>query len=193
MRLRSVLRFAGTQRVTRYPSEAPSIASAIPVFPDVASRRIRSFVRPDRSAVRNISSAARSLTLPPGLRNSAFANTCTRGATWDANRSSRRSGVWPMRSATRGAFGGFAAEPMGSRASGPDVRLLAEGELEHVERQEGALQSDSAQGDSEFLQDGVAAQASGLGEWHPLDDRREHRRARLTDRTSLALELHLGD
>src|SRR6266849_7770000 len=138
MRLRSVLRFAGTHRVTRYPSEAPSIASAIPVFPDVASRRIRSFVSPDRSAARNIPSAARSLTLPPGFRNSAFAHTCTRGATWATNRSSRRSGVWPMRSATCGAFGDFAAEPMRSRASGPDVRLLAEGELEHVERQEGA-------------------------------------------------------
>src|SRR2546425_4746349 len=98
-----------------------------------------------------------------------------------------------MRSATRGAFGDFEAEPMRSSASGPDVRLLAEGELEHVEGQEGAFQADGAQGDPEFLQDRVAAQAFGLGERHPLDDCREHRCARLTDRTALALEPDLGD
>src|SRR3989441_10301191 len=193
MRLRSMVRFAGTQRVTRYPSEAPSIASAIPVFPDVASRRVSCFVRPARSAARNMPRAARSLTLPPGLCHSAFAYRCTRPETCAVNRSRRRSGVFPTRSATREAFGEFAAERMRSNASGRDVRLLAEGEFEHVKREEGALQTDGTQRDAELLQHRVLAEAFGIGERHPLHHRREHRCARLTDRTTLALKLHLGD
>src|SRR5881397_3318570 len=193
IRLRSLLRFAGTQRVTRYPSAAPSTASAIPVFPEVASRRISSFVRPARSAARTIPRAARSLTLPPGLCHSAFAYRRTPRETCAVNRSRGRSGVSPMRSATREAFGNFAAERMRSNASGPSVRLLAEGEFEHVKGEEGALQPDGTQRDAEFLQHRVLGEAFGIGERHPLHHRREHRCARLTDRATLALELHLGD
>src|SRR5436309_9325321 len=104
-----------------------------------------------------------------------------------------RSGVSPMRSAMREAFGDFAAERMRSNASGPDIRLLAQGELEHVKRQEGAFQAHGAEGDAEFLEDRVTAETLGIGERQPLHHRREHRGARLTDRTPLALELHLRD
>src|SRR3989475_8912020 len=98
-----------------------------------------------------------------------------------------------MRSATREAFGDFTAERMRSNASGRDVRLRAQREFEHVKGEEGAFQTDGTQGHAELLQHRVAAEAFGVGERHPLHHRREHRYARLTDRTTLALELHLGD
>src|SRR6266581_3698350 len=145
------------------------------------------------SAAGNIPIAARSLTLPPGLCHSAFAYRCTPPETCAVNRSRRRSGVSPMRSATREAFGDFVAERMRSNASGRHVRLLAEGEFEHVKGEEGALQTDSTQWDTEFLQHRVLSEAFGIGERHPLHHRRQHRCARLTDRATLALELHLGD
>src|SRR2546421_11865023 len=70
----------------------------MPVLPLVASMRILSLVSsPRRSPSRIIDSAARSLTLPPGLCHSALAYTST-GATDFAIRLNDSNGVLPIRS-----------------------------------------------------------------------------------------------
>ena len=93
--------------MTPIPRAAPIIASAIPVFPEVASRsRFPGPRAPLASATRTIPRAARSFTLPPGLSHSAFAYTVTSGTSRVTRRSGRR-GVFPIREAmSAGAFVG---------------------------------------------------------------------------------------
>ena len=63
-----------TPAITRYPRCRPTMASPIPVLPEVASMIVPPGAsRPSRSAASTMDSAARSLTLPPMLRNSALA------------------------------------------------------------------------------------------------------------------------
>ena len=75
-----------------YAYSAAIIAKLMPVLPLVASTMVapsRSF--PERSASSNIASAGRSLTLPPGLANSHFAQTVAPPS--GENRARRTSGV----------------------------------------------------------------------------------------------------
>src|SRR2546421_7634293 len=138
------------QSVARYPSPAASIAMAIPVFPDVASRSTRSRVRPAFSAARIIPSAARSFTLPPGLRHSALARSRTFGATWEAIRSKGTSGVRPIRSATRVSTGPRESAGLRLGASALGDILVPKGPPEHVEGEQGALPPDDAQRNPEL-------------------------------------------
>ncbi len=63
-----------TPTITRYPRCRPTMVSPMPVFPEVASMIVPpGFSSPSRSAASTMESAARSLTLPPMLRNSALA------------------------------------------------------------------------------------------------------------------------
>src|SRR5436190_11726234 len=72
----------------------------MPVLPLVASTRTLSGVRsPRRSPSRTMYSAARSLTLPPGLYHSALAYTLT-GATDCVMRLKSSNGVFPISSRT---------------------------------------------------------------------------------------------
>ncbi len=78
------------------PRARPIIASAMPVFPDVASRIVLPAVRRPRSMPSTIMArAGRSLTLPPGFRCSALASSRSPG-TSAAIRSSRSIGVPPI-------------------------------------------------------------------------------------------------
>src|SRR6266545_1638830 len=192
-RRRSRLTFVGTHSVARYPSAEASIAIAIPVLPEVASRSTRFFVSPAFSAARSIPSAARSLTLPPGLNHSAFAKIRTPGAACAAIRSSGRSGVCPIRSARRETSRVFPSPRVRRTASRPDIRLLPEGELQDVQGEEGALETDRAERDSELLQDRLPIHRLRVRDRDALEHRRQHRGARLADRAALALEAHLGD
>src|SRR5688572_24371285 len=79
----------------------------------------------------------------------------------------------------------------GSRASGPDVRLLAEREFQDSQGEEGALEPDGAQGNPEGLEDRIPVDGLRFGHRLALDDRREHRRARLANRAALSFEPHI--
>ena len=79
----------------RYPRTAHTIARPTPVFPALASTTVAPGWRtPRRSASSIIASAARSLMLPPGAKNSSFTTTSAlpSGTTFR----SRTSGVCPM-------------------------------------------------------------------------------------------------
>src|SRR5215218_4603816 len=68
---------SGRVRISRYSRAAATRASAIPVLPLVGStitERPRS-ISPSRSAASTIATPIRSLTEPPGLKNSSFATT----------------------------------------------------------------------------------------------------------------------
>ncbi len=70
----SIEKFSGTHRMTRYPIRTPTSASAMPVLPAVGSMIVPPFFRtPSRSARAIIPTPMRSLTDPPGLRNSSLA------------------------------------------------------------------------------------------------------------------------
>jgi hypothetical protein len=65
---------SGSTNTVLYPFIAETIAKPTPVFPDVASTMVPpGFSLPDRSASAIILTAMRSLTEPPGLKNSTFA------------------------------------------------------------------------------------------------------------------------
>ena len=65
---------SGIVKMHRYPLTAAAIARPTPVFPDVASTiRPPGLSLPARSAASIIASPIRSLTDPPGLKNSALA------------------------------------------------------------------------------------------------------------------------
>src|SRR5919201_94432 len=89
----------------------------MPVFPEVASRSVRSRVNPAPSAALSIHKAARSFTLPPGLNPSSFANSWTRRGRWGAIRRRGRSGVCPIRSARCSPFRVGRCARMADRAS----------------------------------------------------------------------------
>src|SRR6266704_1979159 len=70
---------SGIVKMQRYPFTAAAIASPTPVLPDVASTMSPPGVsRPSRSAASIIATPIRSFTEPPGLKNSALANTGVR-------------------------------------------------------------------------------------------------------------------
>ena len=79
----------------RYPLIAAAIARPTPVFPLVPSTMVPpGFSCPARSAASMMGSPIRSLTLPPGLKNSALPYT---GVTMPrVTRLRRMSGVQPM-------------------------------------------------------------------------------------------------
>src|SRR4051794_32275922 len=97
--LRSGLAVFGTHTSTSYPSAAPSMAYAMPVFPEVASNMVLPGTSsPRRSPSRSICSAARSFTEPPGLNHSALAYISTAGFTpyFSGSRDNLSSGVLPI-------------------------------------------------------------------------------------------------
>ena len=74
----SALIFSGMQIMSRYPLTAQAMARPIPVLPLVASIKVEpGLIRPCLSASSIIRTAIRSLTEPPGLRNSHLARNCT--------------------------------------------------------------------------------------------------------------------
>ena len=76
MRRRSTLMLSGMTMITLSFSCAPSMASAMPVLPLVASISTLSLVTSPRSIARfSIQYTARSLTLPPGLNPSSLTYT----------------------------------------------------------------------------------------------------------------------
>src|SRR5713226_3364692 len=82
--------------LTRYPLAAPTIAYAIPVFPEVESMIVlRCVSSPRCSPSTIIESAARSFTEPPGLNHSALAYTSSPGKSC-SNSLTRNSGVLPI-------------------------------------------------------------------------------------------------
>ena len=88
-------------RVTGNPSARPSIASAMPVLPEVASRIVFPAVSAPRRCRREASRrAGRSLTLPHGFRCSALASRRSPGTSAQMRASSRR-GVPPTASSRR--------------------------------------------------------------------------------------------
>ncbi len=61
------------------------MASPTPVLPEVGSTIVPPLVNsPSRSAASIMAMAGRSLTLPPGLRNSSLANSCAERSRADA-------------------------------------------------------------------------------------------------------------
>ena len=72
----SLLTLSGITKIARYPFTEATSASPIPVFPDVASTMVPpGFKSPFASASWTIATAIRSLTEPPGLKDSTFAST----------------------------------------------------------------------------------------------------------------------
>src|ERR1700746_689158 len=101
MRLRSLDTLDGMHRVTGKPCAAPIMAYAMPVFPLVESSRILPGPNfPLARASATMFDAARSFTDPPGLSHSALPRSWILGRS-RAMRSSRNSGVLPMRSRLR--------------------------------------------------------------------------------------------
>src|SRR6185503_18034510 len=103
-RFRSTLTFSGMTSLTAKPSAAPTIARPMPVLPDVESRMV--FPGTSVPAARPASIiffAGRSLTDPPGLNPSRFANSRTSSGM--PSRTARIStiGVFPTRSSTERA------------------------------------------------------------------------------------------
>src|SRR5690348_4348191 len=102
IRLRSRLTFDAMTSSTGYPSTVPTIASAIPVLPEVESRMVLPGRNSPLSIPRsNMLRAARSLTDPPGLKPSSLAKirTCGRSSPAATARTSS-SGVLPISSRT---------------------------------------------------------------------------------------------
>ena len=78
--VRSRVEFEGITNSISKSNRQAIIASAIPVFPLVASiSLVPAFMSPRSSALRTILSAGRSFTLPPGLFPSSFAKMRTLG------------------------------------------------------------------------------------------------------------------
>src|SRR5213593_2021712 len=86
---------SGMVKMHRYPLTAAASARPTPVLPDVASTIIPpGLSRPSRSAASIIATPIRSLTEPPGLKNSALAYSGVR--TPAVTLLSRISGVQPI-------------------------------------------------------------------------------------------------
>src|SRR5580692_6415013 len=100
MRFRSGETLEGIASSTGNPSATPSMASAMPVLPLVASSSVFPGPNfPSASALRTIDHAARSFTLPPGLSHSALANKTIPSRPSTAL-PRRMSGVSPIRAVT---------------------------------------------------------------------------------------------
>jgi hypothetical protein len=70
----SSLTLAGIANSTGTPKAVPTIAKAMPVFPEVASMTtLPSFMSPLSMASKNIERAGLSFTEPPGLKPSSLA------------------------------------------------------------------------------------------------------------------------
>src|SRR3954470_3095814 len=92
------------------------MANPTPVLPDVGSTIVPpGFSFPSRSAASIIASPIRSLTEPPGLRNSSFAST--RAPPGGERRGSRTIGVSPTSSRSDGYSRGIALSLAGARAA----------------------------------------------------------------------------
>src|SRR5215813_291951 len=75
---RSLDTFSGITQTSRYPRSLATMARLMPVLPLVGSKIVSpGRNRPSASAARTIHSAARSLTLPVGLRSSSLAHSRT--------------------------------------------------------------------------------------------------------------------
>ena len=95
--IRSWLALSGITTVSGYPLRAATMASEIPVLPDVGSRIVRSAVSsPDASATSIIFFAMRSFVEPVGLLPSSFAHSRTPG--FGDMRGMPTSGVFPIAS-----------------------------------------------------------------------------------------------
>src|ERR1700722_13843301 len=100
MRFRSGETLEGMASSTGNPSAAPSMASAMPVLPLVASSSVFPGPNfPSAWTLRTIDHAARSFTLPPGLSHSALASKTTPSRPRTAFLR-RMSGVSPIRAVT---------------------------------------------------------------------------------------------
>ena len=94
MRFRSSLMSSAMTNTARYPFTAATIASPIPVLPEVGSTMVMSGVStPRRSASSIMLSAGRSLTDPPGLKLSSF--TQSAAASVSSTLLRRTTGVRP--------------------------------------------------------------------------------------------------
>ena len=92
---RSTLIVSGMVRMSRYPLTAQIAASPMPVFPLVGSiMTVPAFTAPRFSASASMEYAARSFTLPEGLKYSIFAS----------KRAFKRNSFCMFSSATRGVF-----------------------------------------------------------------------------------------
>src|SRR5688572_3010184 len=110
---------AGIVRMHRYPLAAHTIASPIPVFPDVGSMTTPPAPAPSRpraSAPSTIARQIRSFSEPPGLYCSAFPKTRPRGVA-ASTRQISKSGVSPTRSSTLSTTRG--CEGSGGRSVAP--------------------------------------------------------------------------
>src|SRR6266480_169381 len=95
--IRSSLALSGITTVSLYPLRRATIASAMPVLPDVGSRIVRSDVSsPEPSAASTMARAIRSFVEPVGFCPSSFAQIRTPGA--EDIRGMPTSGVSPMAS-----------------------------------------------------------------------------------------------
>ena len=93
-RRRSTENESGMQRMIGYPFTAATIASPMPVFPEVGSTMVPPGAStPRRSASSTIARAIRSLMLPPGFARSSFIHTSAGGPN---SRLMRTCGVRPM-------------------------------------------------------------------------------------------------
>ena len=114
------------------------MARPTPVLPDVGSTMVPPGPRsPSRSAASIMATAGRSLTLPPGLRNSNLASS------WPGRsrpiRSSRTSGVSPTRSSSESAAS--IAGPGSLDRADLDGRIDVDGYVaEHLDREPGPVQ-----------------------------------------------------
>src|SRR5438874_3323210 len=116
----SALILSGITKTQRYRRRAATIAKPTPVLPEVGSTIVppgRS--RPVASAASIIATAGRSLTLPPGLRNSSLASR------WHDRsrpmRSSRTMGVPPTRSSNEVATSIAAPESVSDSTRTPSI------------------------------------------------------------------------
>jgi len=79
--LRSALALLGITISTGTPMMRPIIAYAMPAFPDELSSTVLPGLRcPSSSAPSSMRSTGRSLSEPPGFKDSSFANTSTSGS-----------------------------------------------------------------------------------------------------------------
>mmetsp|Transcript_33965 Transcript_33965/g.69344 ORF Transcript_33965/g.69344 Transcript_33965/m.69344 type:complete len:309 (+) Transcript_33965:315-1241(+) len=101
---RSMLMDSGIVRMSLYPFAAATIASPMPVFPDVGSTRVvlPGAMSPRLSASVIIDRAMRSFTELAGLDDSSFATTSASAPS--TTRLRRTRGVPPMRSRTESAI-----------------------------------------------------------------------------------------
>src|SRR5436190_10409045 len=131
----------------RYPLSAATIASPVPVLPEVGSTIVPpGFSFPSRSAASTMVIAIRSLIEPPGLRNSSLASTVAAPSGTTCCR--RTSGVLPTSSSSVGYSRGITPSvtrgPLGSGGLGFRRRL---GRARPAQEHEGEDSAQDREGD----------------------------------------------